>query len=137
MKIRYFPDTDTLYIELADRASSSSEAVSDHLIVDFDERGKPVGVTLEHYNPDQRQQHEPDPAADHPCALTGIKTSSIKVIRRIKLFFNDFRVTGKIYGSFYGGPPVVICVDRSGELDKTFAKETATLMAPNLIFYLP
>ena len=79
MKIRYFPDTDTLYIELADRASSSSEAVSDHLIVDFDERGKPVGVTLEHYNPDQRQQHEPDPAADHPCALTGIKTSSIKV----------------------------------------------------------
>jgi uncharacterized protein YuzE len=37
MKIRYFPDTDTLYIELADRASSSSEAVNDHLIVDFDE----------------------------------------------------------------------------------------------------
>ena len=25
MKIRYFPDTDTLYIELADRVSSSSE----------------------------------------------------------------------------------------------------------------
>ena len=50
MKIRYFPDTDTLYIELADRASSSSEAVSDNLIVDFDEGGKPVGVTLEHYS---------------------------------------------------------------------------------------
>jgi len=49
MKIRYFPDTDTLYIELADRASCSSEAVSDHLIVDFDEECKPVGVTLEHY----------------------------------------------------------------------------------------
>jgi len=50
MKIRYFPDTDTLYIELADRVSSSSEAVSDNLIVDFDELGKPVGVTLEHYS---------------------------------------------------------------------------------------
>jgi uncharacterized protein YuzE len=50
MKIRYFPDTDTLYIELADRASNSSEAVSDHLIVDFDEGGKTVGVTLEHYS---------------------------------------------------------------------------------------
>ncbi|WP_315858399.1 MULTISPECIES: DUF2283 domain-containing protein [unclassified Cyanobium] len=46
MKIRYFPDTDTLYIELADRVSSSSEALSDNLIVDFDELGKPVGVTL-------------------------------------------------------------------------------------------
>jgi uncharacterized protein YuzE len=30
--------------------SSSSEAVSDNLIVDFDELGKPVGVTLEHYS---------------------------------------------------------------------------------------
>jgi uncharacterized protein YuzE len=30
--------------------SSSSEAVSDNLIVDFDEQGRPVGVTLEHYS---------------------------------------------------------------------------------------
>jgi len=50
MKIRYFPDTDTLYINLADRVSSSSEAVGGNLIVDFDELGKPVGVTLEHYS---------------------------------------------------------------------------------------
>jgi uncharacterized protein YuzE len=50
MKICYFPDTDTLTIELADRVSSSSEAVSDNLIVDFDELGQPVGVTLEHYS---------------------------------------------------------------------------------------
>jgi uncharacterized protein YuzE len=45
-EIRYFPDTDTLYIALADRVSSSSEAVNDNLIVDFDERGKPVGVQV-------------------------------------------------------------------------------------------
>ena len=50
MKIRTFPEPDTLTIELADRVSSSSEAVSDNLIVDFDVRGKPVGVTLEHYS---------------------------------------------------------------------------------------
>ena len=36
----------TLYIELADRVSCCSEAVSYNLIVDFDELGKPVGVTL-------------------------------------------------------------------------------------------
>lgn len=50
MKIRYFPDTDTLYIALAERASTSSEAISDNLIVDFDSQGRPVGVTLEHYS---------------------------------------------------------------------------------------
>ena len=50
MKIRYFPDTDTLYITLADRVSSCSEAISDNLIVDFDAQGKPVGLTLEHYS---------------------------------------------------------------------------------------
>ena len=50
MKIRYFPDTDTLYIALAERDSSSSEAISDNLIVDFDAQGRPVGVTLEHYS---------------------------------------------------------------------------------------
>lgn len=51
MKIRYFPHTDTLTIALADRVSSSSEAVSDNLIVDFDEQGRPVGVTLLPFTP--------------------------------------------------------------------------------------
>lgn len=50
MKIRYFPDTDTLYIALADRASSASQAITDNLIIDFDDQGRPVGVTLEHYS---------------------------------------------------------------------------------------
>ena len=48
MKIRTFPEPDTLAIELADRLSSSSEAVSDNLIVDTGVLGKPVGMTLEH-----------------------------------------------------------------------------------------
>lgn len=50
MKIRTFPDTDTLTIELADWVSSSSEAVSDNLIVDTGVLGKPVGMTLEHHS---------------------------------------------------------------------------------------
>ena len=45
MKIRYFPDTDTLHIELADRVGSSSEAMSDNLIVDTGVQSKPAGVT--------------------------------------------------------------------------------------------
>ncbi|MCS5693082.1 DUF2283 domain-containing protein [Cyanobium sp. FGCU-6] len=48
MKIRYFPEPDTLTIALAERDSSSSQAINDNMIVDFDAQGRPVGVTLEH-----------------------------------------------------------------------------------------
>ncbi len=50
MKIRYFSDTDTLYIGLADRPSTESEAISESIIVDFDDKGKPVGITIEAYS---------------------------------------------------------------------------------------
>ncbi len=50
MKIQYFPDTDTLYIDLADRPSTESKVISESLIVDLDGEGKPVGITIEHYS---------------------------------------------------------------------------------------
>ncbi len=50
MKLNYFPDTDTLYIDLADRPSVESEVVNDNLIIDLDAEGRPVGITLEHYS---------------------------------------------------------------------------------------
>ena len=50
MKIEYFPDTDTLYIDLADRPSATSEVINDNLIIDLDKGGKPVGITIEHYS---------------------------------------------------------------------------------------
>lgn len=50
MKIQYFPDTDTLYIDLANRPSTESEVISESIVVDLDEDGKPVGITIEHYS---------------------------------------------------------------------------------------
>ncbi len=50
MKLNYFLDTDTLYIDLADRPSVESEVVNDKLIIDLDAEGQPVGITLEHYS---------------------------------------------------------------------------------------
>ena len=50
MKIQYFPDTDTLYIDLADRPSTESEVISESVVVDMDGDGKPVGITIEHYS---------------------------------------------------------------------------------------
>ena len=49
-KLIYFPDTDTLYIDLADRPSMESEVVNDSLIIDLDSEGRPVGITVEHYS---------------------------------------------------------------------------------------
>jgi uncharacterized protein YuzE len=50
MKIQYFPDTDTLYIDLAARPSTKSEVINESLIVDLDDQGQPVGITIEHYS---------------------------------------------------------------------------------------
>ena len=50
MKIQYFPDTDTLYIDLSNRQAVASETMSENLIVDVDSTGKPTGITIEHYS---------------------------------------------------------------------------------------
>ncbi len=50
MKITYFSDTDTLYIDLADRPSVESEVINDNLIIDLDDVGRPVGITVENYS---------------------------------------------------------------------------------------
>jgi uncharacterized protein YuzE len=50
MKLNYFPDTDTLYISLAERDSVGTEVYSESLQVDVDQDGVPVGITIEHYS---------------------------------------------------------------------------------------
>lgn len=50
MKLTYFPDTDTLYIDVADRPSIESEVLNDNLIIDLDAAGRPVGIIIEHYS---------------------------------------------------------------------------------------
>ncbi len=50
MKIRYFAETDTLTIELTRNPVVSTDAVSDDLILDYDEQGKVVAITLDNYS---------------------------------------------------------------------------------------
>ncbi|OIP74257.1 MAG: hypothetical protein AUK48_09655 [Oscillatoriales cyanobacterium CG2_30_44_21] len=47
MKIHYFADTDTLFIELSDRPSVRTEEINDLVTVDFDIEETLVGVTIE------------------------------------------------------------------------------------------
>lgn len=48
MKLNYYPDTDSLYIDLIDRAGVDSREVSDGVVIDFDDRGRIVGIDIQH-----------------------------------------------------------------------------------------
>lgn len=48
MKLHYYKDTDSLYIDLADLPSVESREVSNDFIVDYDESGRVVGLDIQH-----------------------------------------------------------------------------------------
>ncbi|MBD2654337.1 DUF2283 domain-containing protein [Synechocystis sp. FACHB-383] len=50
MKIQYFPETDTLAIELTHNPVSATDVIADDLIVDYDEQGKLVAITIDNYS---------------------------------------------------------------------------------------
>ncbi|MBD2109487.1 DUF2283 domain-containing protein [Nodosilinea sp. FACHB-13] len=50
MKIQYFPETDTLAIELTTKPITNTDAITDDLILDYDSDGKVVAITLDNYS---------------------------------------------------------------------------------------
>ena len=48
MKLNYFPDTDSLYIDLAKRPSAESREVSEGVVLDYDDDGNLVGIDIDH-----------------------------------------------------------------------------------------
>ncbi len=48
MRIRYFADTDTLYVEFADRLVEETRDLNENTVVDLDADGNLVALTLEH-----------------------------------------------------------------------------------------
>ncbi|MBK6768947.1 MAG: DUF2283 domain-containing protein [Ardenticatenales bacterium] len=48
MKLHYDPETDSLYIDLADRTSQDSIEVAPGVVVDFDAAGNIVGIDIDH-----------------------------------------------------------------------------------------
>ncbi len=47
MKFSYYPDTDSLYIDLSERPSADSMEVASGVVLDFDADGKLVGIDIE------------------------------------------------------------------------------------------
>ena len=48
MKLFYYIETDSLYIDLANRPSASSREVAPGIVLDLDARGSPVGIDIDH-----------------------------------------------------------------------------------------
>jgi len=48
MKLHYYPETDSLYIDLNSRPSADSREIADGLVIDFDAEGNIVGIDIDH-----------------------------------------------------------------------------------------
>jgi uncharacterized protein YuzE len=48
MRLLYYPETDSLYIELREEASADSVEVAPGIVVDLDAQGSIVGIDIDH-----------------------------------------------------------------------------------------
>lgn len=47
MKLNYYPDTDSLYIDLSSKSSAESREVTPGIILDYDKDGNLVGIDID------------------------------------------------------------------------------------------
>ena len=47
MKLNYYPETDSLYIDLSEKSSVESREISDGVVLDYDADGILVGIDID------------------------------------------------------------------------------------------
>ena len=47
MKLNYYPETDSLYIDLSEQTSVESREISEGVVVDYDAAGNLVGIDID------------------------------------------------------------------------------------------
>jgi uncharacterized protein YuzE len=47
MKLNYYPDTDSLYVDLSEQMSVESREISDGVVLDYDALGNLVGIDID------------------------------------------------------------------------------------------
>jgi len=48
MKFHYYPETDSLYIDLSEKGGVDSREVAEGVVLDFDAEGHLVGIDIDH-----------------------------------------------------------------------------------------
>ena len=47
MKLNYYPETDSLYIDLSEKTSVESKEISEGVVLDYDDAGNLVGIDID------------------------------------------------------------------------------------------
>jgi uncharacterized protein YuzE len=47
MKLNYYPETDSLYLDLSERPSVESREISEGIVLDYDAEGHLVGIDID------------------------------------------------------------------------------------------
>ena len=47
MRINYYPEADSLYIDLSEKSSAESREISEGIVLDFDAQGNLVGIDID------------------------------------------------------------------------------------------
>ena len=47
MKLNYYPDTDSLYIDLSSKPSKESQEISEGIVIDYDKDGHITGIDID------------------------------------------------------------------------------------------
>jgi uncharacterized protein YuzE len=47
MRVNYYPETDSLYIDLSERTSAESREISEGVVLDYDDAGNLVGIDID------------------------------------------------------------------------------------------
>jgi uncharacterized protein YuzE len=48
MKVKYFPDTDTLLVTFSDKKITEARDLNENVLVELDDAGRVVSMTIEH-----------------------------------------------------------------------------------------
>lgn len=48
MKFHYYPETDSLYIDLSEKVGAEAREVAPGVVIDFDDKGHIVGIDIDH-----------------------------------------------------------------------------------------
>ena len=48
MRFEYYPETDTLYIQLQEGPGADAQEVASDIVLDFNEAGEVIGIEIEH-----------------------------------------------------------------------------------------
>jgi uncharacterized protein YuzE len=102
MKVNYFPDTDSLYIDLSERPSAESREISESVVLDYDASGNLVGIDIDNAStkvdlhrfvvskiPRKRATDRPKPKDDelNACLSYLGTTQSVRRINRPPISF--------------------------------------------------